>query len=100
MNYELILHLLHLIAAIPIPAFADSYEVKSPDGKTVVTVSDEGLMPTYSVKYNGTDFLLNSPLGLRTNIGDFTAGLNIGKVRPAKRSDSYSLKNIKSSKVD
>ena len=89
-----------LIAATVIPTFAESYEVASPDGRTVVTVSDEGLMPTYSVKYNGTDFLLDSPLGLRTNIGDFTAGLNIGKVRPAKRSDSYSLKNIKSSRVD
>ena len=89
------------IAAVTIlPVFADSYEVKSPDGKTVMTVSDEGLMPTYSVKYNGTDFLLNSPLGLRTNIGDYTAGLNIGKVRPAKRQDSYSLPNIKKSKVD
>ncbi len=80
--------------------FADSYEVKSPDGKTVVTVSDEGLMPTYSVKYDGKDFLLPSPLGLVTNIGDFTAGLNIGKVHPAKRTDSYSLNNIKSSKVN
>lgn len=80
--------------------FADSYEVKSPDSKTVVTVSDEGLMPTYSVKYNGVDFLLPSPLGLVTNIGDFTSGLNIGKVHPALRSDSYALQNIKSSKVD
>ncbi len=91
---------LPLIAFVAFPVFADSYEVKSPDGKTVVTVSDEGLMPTYSVKYNGTDFLLNSPLGLRTNIGNFTSGLNIGKVHPAKRSDSYSLKNIKNSKVN
>ena len=66
-----------IAVATILPVFADSYEVKSPDGKTVVTVSDEGLMPTYSVKYNGTDFLLDSPLGLRTNIGDFTAGLNI-----------------------
>ncbi|MDE6056452.1 MAG: glycoside hydrolase family 97 N-terminal domain-containing protein, partial [Muribaculaceae bacterium] len=81
-------------------AVAESYDVVSPDGKTVVTVSDEGLEPSYSVRYNGTDFLLRSPLGLKTNIGDFTAGLNIGKVRPAKRSDSYALNNIKTGKVD
>ncbi|MDE6379247.1 MAG: glycoside hydrolase family 97 N-terminal domain-containing protein, partial [Muribaculaceae bacterium] len=98
MKRQLILPL--IAAATILPASAESYEVKSPDGKTVVTVSDEGLMPTYSVKYNGTDFLLDSPLGLRTNIGDFTAGLNIGKVRPAKRQDSYSIPNIKKSKVD
>ncbi len=89
-----------LIALTAISASADSYDVKSPDGRTVVTVSDEGLIPTYSIKYDGKDFLLPSPLGLVTNIGNFTSGLNIGKVRPAKRTDSYSLKNIKSSKVD
>ncbi|MDE5841269.1 MAG: glycoside hydrolase family 97 N-terminal domain-containing protein, partial [Muribaculaceae bacterium] len=77
-----------------------SYEVKSPDGRTVVTVSDEGLMPTYSVKYDGKDFILPSPLGLVTNIGDFTAGMNIGKVSTSRRTDSYSLPNIKDSHVD
>ncbi len=81
-------------------AYADSYDVKSPDGKTVVTVADEGLMPTYSIKYDGKDFLLPSPLGLVTNIGDFTSGLNISKVRTAERTDSYSLPNIKTSHVD
>lgn len=87
------------LAAIPTIS-AESYDVKSPDGKTVVTVSDEGLIPTYSIKYDGKDFLLPSPLGLVTNIGDFTSGLNIGKVRPSQRKDSYSLPNIKKSNVN
>lgn len=95
------LFLIPLASLLAIPSVsADSYDVKSPDGKTVVTVSDEGLMPTYSIKYDGKDFLLPSPLGLVTNIGDFTSGLNIGKVRTAERSDSYSLPNIKTSHVN
>ncbi|MDE6695347.1 MAG: glycoside hydrolase family 97 protein [Muribaculaceae bacterium] len=95
------LFLIPLASFLVIPSvYADSYDVKSPDGKTVVTVSDEGLMPTYSIKYDGKDFLLPSPLGLVTNIGDFTSGLNIGKVRPAERRDSYSLPNIKTSNVN
>ena len=95
------LFLIPLASFLAIPSvYADSYDVKSPDGKTVVTVSDEGLMPTYSIKYDGKDFLLPSPLGLVTNIGDFTSGLNIGKVRTAERRDSYSLPNIKTSNVN
>lgn len=95
------LFLIPIACLLAIPSVsANSYDVKSPDGKTVVTVSDEGLMPTYSIKYDGKDFLLPSPLGLVTNIGDFTSGLNIGKVRTAERSDSYSLPNIKTSHVN
>ncbi|MDE7095940.1 MAG: glycoside hydrolase family 97 N-terminal domain-containing protein, partial [Muribaculaceae bacterium] len=78
-----------------------SYEVKSPDGNTVVTVSDNGMTLTYSIAYDGNVFLLPSPLGVKTNIGDFTSGLDITSVSGVKQvADSYSLANIKKSKVD
>ncbi len=79
----------------------DTFELKSPDGKTVVTVSDNGMNVTYSVSYEGKEFLLPSPLGLQTNIGDFTSGLDITAASGVKEvTDSYSLSNIKISKVD
>ena len=79
----------------------DTYQLKSPDGKTVVTVSDNGMNVTYSVAYDGKEFLLPSPLGLQTNIGDYTTGLDITEASGVKEvTDSYSLSNIKSSKVN
>jgi len=50
--------------------------VTSPDGNLVVSVSAENGVPTYSVTLNGKQFLQQSPLGLKTNIGDFTQGLS------------------------
>ena len=44
----------------------------SPDGKLQVTVKCEGGNPVYIVTYNGNQCMKASPLGLNTNIGDFT----------------------------
>jgi len=72
----------------------------SPDGKTVVTVSDEGTRPSYSVTYAGKPFLLPSPLGLITNIGNYTMGVKLSNISERKEiSDTYSLSNIKKSNV-
>lgn len=79
----------------------DTYKLSSPDGKTVVTVSDNGMNITYSVAYDGKEFLLSSPLGLMTNIGDYTTGLDITAASGVKEvSDNYSLSNIKNNKVN
>jgi hypothetical protein len=75
--------------------------VKSPDGKLSVSVSISNGMPVYSILYNQKTFLENSPLGLKTNVGDFTNGLSL-KSEPIqnKIEESYQLRNIKQSKVD
>lgn len=79
----------------------DTYEVKSPDGKTAVTVTDNGMSLSYKVSYDGKEFLLPSPLGLKTNIGDFTSGLDITSASGVKEiSESYSIGKIKKNKVD
>ncbi len=79
----------------------DTYQLKSPDGKTIVTISDDGMDLHYSISYGGKEFLLPSPLGLKTNIGDFTSGLDITSASGVKEiSESYSIGNIKKSKVD
>lgn len=75
--------------------------VASPDGKTVLTVSDLNGTPTYSVAYDGVTMIENSPLGMVTNIGDFTKGLSITFSTPVKQvADDYSLPNIKKSRVN
>ncbi|MDE5751113.1 MAG: glycoside hydrolase family 97 N-terminal domain-containing protein, partial [Duncaniella sp.] len=83
------------------PSSAARQELKSPDGLTVVSISDEGNRATYSVSYNGKDFILPSPLGLNTNIGNFVNNLVMtGSSDVESVSDSYSLPNIKKSHVD
>lgn len=53
-------------------------EVVSPDGKlqVIFSLSDNG-EPSYSVIYNQKNMIDQSPLGLKTNIGDFTQRLTI-----------------------
>ena len=63
--------------SFPMVAFAASEEVSSPDGKTVVTVTDTDGRPEYAVSYDGRRFVMPSPLGLRTNVGDFTGSLSL-----------------------
>jgi len=74
--------------------------VKSPDGKLSVSVSISNGMPVYSILYNQKTFLENSPLGLKTNVGDFTKGLSL-KSEPIqnKINETYQLPNIKQSNV-
>jgi len=79
---------------------AEDKKVVSPDGKLVVTVSANAGTPTYSISYNGKVFLKPSPIGLKTNIGDFVKDLSLSETVAQKTiDDTYSLPNIKKSKV-
>src|SRR3954468_9273786 len=70
--------------------------VKSPDGKLKVSVSISNGMPLYSITYNDKTFLGNSPLGLKTNTGDFTTGLSLkSESNQNKIDEKYELSNIK-----
>ncbi|SHH69920.1 glycoside hydrolase family 97 protein [Flavobacterium defluvii] len=74
--------------------------VKSPDGKLKLSVSILKEIPFYSISYNDKTFLENSPLGLKTNVGDFTTGLNLkSEIIQNKVDETYQLSNIKQSKV-
>lgn len=68
----------------------------SPDGKLQVNVTCADGKPVYTVTYNGKPCMKTSPLGLNTNIGDFTKDLslsNCSAVEPVKT--DYTLYNIK-----
>jgi hypothetical protein len=74
--------------------------VKSPDGKLNVAVSIANGKPVYNISYNQKTFLENSPLGVKTNVGDFTTGLDL-QPNPIqnKTEEKYQLANIKQREV-
>lgn len=79
---------------------AGEKQINSPDGKLTVTVSDTNGKPAYSIQYNGISFLESSPLGLLTNVGDFSQGMSMGNdVRIGEINERYELPNIKQKKV-
>jgi hypothetical protein len=74
--------------------------VKSPDGKLNVTVSIANGKPVYNISYNQKAFLENSPLGVKTNVGDFTTGLDLQpNAIQNKIEEKYELLNIKQREV-
>ena len=75
--------------------------VTSPNGKVAVILElIEGGQPCYRVLYEGVDVIERSPLGLKTNIGDFTQGLVMKELKQQQVSETYELRNIKQSCVD
>ncbi|MBN1927180.1 MAG: glycoside hydrolase family 97 catalytic domain-containing protein [Prolixibacteraceae bacterium] len=79
---------------------AGEQKVTSPDGNLEVIIVENGGTPFYNIVYKGKTFLEASPLGLKTNVGDFSMGLAlIEKVQQNQLDESYSLSNIKNSNV-
>ena len=81
-------------------ANAEEKTFTSPDGQVQVTINDTNGMPNYSVKYASSEFLKSSPLGLHTNIGDYSKNLSMTAFDTKKVEDHYDLRNIKQSHVD
>ncbi len=72
----------------------------SPDGRITVTIGLNEGRPYYQVAHDGNALIETSALGLVTNIGDYTQGLEQKTFETSTVSDSYSLPNIKQSHVD
>ena len=82
--------------------FAEERSFTSPDGKIQVIVNDNSGKPTYSVNYDGVQFIMPSPLGLNTSMGEYVSGMTLlpEKDAPKLIEEQYSVKTIKQSKVD
>ena len=79
---------------------AEEKKISSPDGKLSVTVTDDKGIPSYAVGYRGNNFIELSPLGLNTNIGDFTQQMILSSVSPVTAIDEqYELSTIKQKQV-
>ena len=78
---------------------ADERQFNSPDGNLVVTLSDNGGTPTYSVALGGTTMLMPSQLGITTDDGDLGIGIRLRDVETRTVTDDYTLATIKQSNI-
>lgn len=75
-------------------------EIKSPDGKLVVTTDlDAAGTPVYSVAYDGKTILESSPLGFESNAGNFDKGLKLVKETPSELHKQFKQDKIKKSEI-
>ena len=75
---------------------ATDKQFTSPDGRLQVTVSDDAGKPAYQITYDGVTFLEKSPLGLITNIGDYSQNMTLSEeMKQSSIDERYSLNTIK-----
>lgn len=79
---------------------AQDVAVKGPDARLQLTVStQDGGNVCYSIDYNGKPMLEKSPLGMNTNIGDFTKGLKLLGHSTKQIDTTYTQSRIKASRI-
>lgn len=69
--------LIFALMGASLAASAADIAVSSPDGCTTLRLDDNSRILHYSVERDGATYLKPSPLGLRSDIGDFTQGMRI-----------------------
>lgn len=74
--------------------------VQSPSNKIKLMLTLENGRAYYSLSLSGNEFILKSPLGLKSSIGDFTSGLKLVRHDEKKINESYNLDRSKTSKVN
>lgn len=74
-------------------------KVTSPDGNLTVEITTDNGTPAYSITYKGKTFLEKSPLGVVTNIGDFSKGLSLKDEKSRSIDEQYSMNRIKASRI-
>lgn len=76
---------------------AEEITVKSPDGKLVVSLHEVDGRLSYTVSYGGKLMMEPSALGLKTDIGDYSAGLSIVGKSERKVDEAYTMSRTKAS---
>jgi hypothetical protein len=95
---HLIFVLLMILGVVTIGR-AQPLTVASPDKQLQLTVTVIDSVVSYSVAYNGKTMLANSPLGLTTNEGDFSAGMKYLGSEDGKVDKQYQQDRIKKSAI-
>jgi len=83
------------LSLLTLTVTAQQATVKAPDNNLVVHITLQSGKPTYSVEYKGKTFLENSPLGLTTNIGDFSQNMTFVNSKEQKIDKKYTQNRIK-----
>ena len=89
-----------VLASVWSSAWATEKSFTSPDGKLTVVVEDQNGIATYRVNLGTTEFIGSSPLGVNTNMGNYTNDLTLAGCEVTTVKESYDLRNIKQSHVD
>lgn len=88
-----------VMIAVAFGAQAADLTVESPDGRIVVSVETAGGRPTYAVTCDGRQMVEPSALGLKADIGDFTAGMTVKGHSVNVIDTSYKMSGTKTSAV-
>lgn len=89
------------MAAVTASTTAEGAEkVSSPDGRLTVTIDAVDGMPVYEVEYDGEKILGRSPLGFKSNVGDFSKGVTIESSSTDSVERSFDQDRIKKSHID
>lgn len=75
-------------------------KVSSPDKHIAVEIGLQDQKPVYSIHLNDILFMEDSPLGLKTSIGDFSEGLSYAAQGTSAIKETYDLKKAKVSHVE
>lgn len=92
-----------ITALLLAPAFLFAQKaatVQSPDGNLTVHVSAKEGIPTYSVTYKEKQMLEDSPLGMVTNVGDFSQSMTLKGHKTSSIDETYTLNRAKVSNVE
>lgn len=89
------------MAAVTASTTAEGAEKESsPDGRLTVTIDAVDGMPVYEVEYDGEKILGRSPLGFKSNVGDFSKGVTIESSSTDSVERSFDQDRIKKSHID
>ncbi|MDO5637284.1 MAG: glycoside hydrolase family 97 catalytic domain-containing protein [Myroides sp.] len=81
-------------------SFGQTVDIVSPDGNTIVYINmDSQGKPTYKITHNTQLLLEESPLGLITNISDFSERMMLIDTKVDKISKEYTERRIKKSTI-
>ena len=92
-------YLLPLLLCLPICMEAEDLNVNSPDGNLKVTLSDNDGKLSYTVNYKEHSIIESSPLGLITNIGDYSKDAKLVAQETSVIDEQYTLNRSKVSNV-
>ncbi|MGE9313125.1 glycoside hydrolase family 97 catalytic domain-containing protein [Niabella sp. CJ426] len=88
-----------LVVLLAASSRAQDAIVMSPDKQLSVSVSVNNGRAEYAVSYKGKVMLENSPLGFKTNEGDFSTGIKYLSKEEATVNKSYTQDRIKKSEI-
>ncbi|WP_187264400.1 glycoside hydrolase family 97 protein [Pontibacter beigongshangensis] len=92
-------YILYLVVLLPVLAQAQQAKVSSPDNKLQVEVFTQNGRPQYRVTFSGETILEDSPLGLETNLIDYSNEMTLLGSKQNAIDHKYSQDKIKQSEI-